>query len=114
MLDPSSFSQFLQNLAMTQMMQSLFSNPQHMDQILGFNPQLRSMLDMNPQMREMMQNPEILRQLTSPETIQQMMALHKQLSQLGQQQSTPERTQANQVQLRQNYPSFVLQVVLWK
>ncbi|XP_022873320.1 ubiquitin domain-containing protein DSK2b-like isoform X1 [Olea europaea var. sylvestris] len=95
MSDPSAFSQFLQNPAMTQMMQSLFSNPQYMDQILGFNPQLRSMLDMNPQLREMMQNPEILRHLTSPETMQQMMALQQQLSQLGQQQSTPERTQAN-------------------
>ncbi|KAL2493519.1 Ubiquitin domain-containing protein DSK2b [Forsythia ovata] len=96
MSDPSAFSQFLQNPAMTQMMQSLFSNPQYMDQILGFNPQLRGMLDMNPQLREMMQNPEILRQLTSPETMQQMMALQQQLSQLGQQQSTPERTQASQ------------------
>ncbi|KAL2542315.1 Ubiquitin domain-containing protein DSK2a [Abeliophyllum distichum] len=61
-----------------------------------FNPQLHSMLDMNPQLREMMQNPKILRQLTSPETMQQMMALHQLLSQLGQQQSTPERTQASQ------------------
>ncbi|CAI9756441.1 unnamed protein product [Fraxinus pennsylvanica] len=96
MSDPSVFSQFLQNPAMAQMMQSLFSNPQYMDQILGFNPQLRSLLDMNPQLREMMQNPEILRQLTSPETMQQVMALQQQLSQLGQQQSTPERNQANQ------------------
>jgi hypothetical protein len=39
-------------------------------QILGMNPQLRSMLDSNPQLREMMQNPEFLRQLTSPETMQ--------------------------------------------
>ena len=28
------------------------------------------MLDMNPQLREIMQNPELLRQLTSPETMQ--------------------------------------------
>lgn len=39
-------------------------------QILGLNPQLRSVLDSNPQLREMMQNPEFLRQLTSPETMQ--------------------------------------------
>lgn len=28
------------------------------------------MFDMNPQLREMMQNPEIIRQLTSPEMMQ--------------------------------------------
>lgn len=39
-------------------------------QILGLNPQLRGMLDSNSQLREMMQNPEFLRQLTSPETMQ--------------------------------------------
>lgn len=39
-------------------------------QILGLNPQLRGILDSSPQLREMMQNPEFLRQLTSPETMQ--------------------------------------------
>lgn len=34
MSDPSVFSQFLQNPALAQMMQSLFSNPQYMDQVL--------------------------------------------------------------------------------
>ncbi|KAK4437557.1 Ubiquitin domain-containing protein DSK2b [Sesamum alatum] len=91
--DSSGFNQLLQNPAVAQMMQSLLSNPQYMDQILGLNPQLRSMLDMNPQLREMMQNPEILRELTSPETMQQMMALQQQLSQLARQQSTPEEAQ---------------------
>ncbi|KAK4401317.1 Ubiquitin domain-containing protein DSK2b [Sesamum angolense] len=89
MADSSAFGQLLQNPAVAQMMQSLLSNPQYMDQILGLNPQLHSMLDMNPQLREMMQNPEILRELTSPETMQQMMALQQQLSQLARQQSTP-------------------------
>ncbi|KAK6143336.1 hypothetical protein DH2020_023684 [Rehmannia glutinosa] len=88
MLDSSAFSQLLQNPAVAQMMQSLLSNPQYMDQILGLNPQLRSMLDTNPQLREMMQNPELLRELTSPATMQQMMALQQQLSQLSGQQST--------------------------
>lgn len=94
--DPANFNQFLQNPAVTQMMQSLLSNPQYMDQILNLNPQLRSMLDMNPQLRDMMQNPEILRQLSSPETMQQMMALQQQLSQLTRQQTTPEGGQTGQ------------------
>ncbi|KAK4491485.1 hypothetical protein RD792_002235 [Penstemon davidsonii] len=96
MPDPASISQLLQNPAMTQMMQSLLSNPQYMDQMLGLNPQLRSMLDANPQLREMMQNPEILRELTSPDTMQQMMALQQQLSQLSRQQSTLEGAQTGQ------------------
>ncbi|XP_010530961.1 PREDICTED: ubiquitin domain-containing protein DSK2b-like isoform X2 [Tarenaya hassleriana] len=77
--DASQLNQLLQNPAISQMMQSLLSNPQYMNQIINLNPQLRSMLDMNPQMREMMQNPEFLRQLTSPETMQQMMALQQSL-----------------------------------
>ncbi|KAG8364451.1 hypothetical protein BUALT_Bualt19G0130200 [Buddleja alternifolia] len=102
MPDSASFSQLLQNPAVAQMTQSLLSNPQYMDQILGMNPQLRGMLDMNPQLREMMQNPEILRELTSPETMQQMMALQQQLSQLGRQQSTPEGAQTGQARGAQN------------
>ncbi|PIN25755.1 Ubiquitin-like protein, partial [Handroanthus impetiginosus] len=96
MPDTSSFSQLLQNPAVTQMMQSLLSNPQYMDQMLGLNPQLRSMLDMNPQLREMMQNPEILRELTSPETMQQMLALQQQLSQITRPQSTQGGAQTGQ------------------
>ncbi|XP_076882065.1 ubiquitin domain-containing protein DSK2a-like isoform X1 [Bidens hawaiensis] len=84
--DPNSMSQLMQNPAISQMMQSLLSNPQYMNQILGLNPQMRSMLDANPQLREMMQNPDFIRQLTSPETMQQMMTLQQSLfSGLGQQ-----------------------------
>lgn len=95
MPDANGMSQLLQNPAISQMMQSLLSNPQYMNQVLdylvsckillcemscsltsilfqmlGANPQFRSMLDSNSQFREMMQNPEFLRQLTSPETMQ--------------------------------------------
>ncbi|KAL9173639.1 hypothetical protein ABFS82_02G001300 [Erythranthe guttata] len=100
--DLSGFSQLMQNPAMAQMMQSLLSNPQYMDQIMGLNPQLRSMLDVNPQLREMMQNPEILRQLTSPQTMQQMMALQQQITQLTRQQPTAEGAQTGQGRGAQN------------
>ncbi|XP_073292823.1 ubiquitin domain-containing protein DSK2b-like [Primulina huaijiensis] len=96
MPDSSAFSRLLQNPAMTQMMRSFLSNPQYMDQILSLNPQLRAVLDVNPQLREMMQNPEIVRELTSPETMQQMMALQQQLSQLSRQQSIPGGVQTGQ------------------
>lgn len=103
MPDPSSMNQLLQNPAVSQMMQSLLSNPQYMNQFLGLNPQLRNMLDSNPQLREMMQNPEMLRQLTSPETMQQMLAVQQGLlSQLNRQQSTQETAQTGGTQGTQN------------
>jgi ubiquilin len=99
--DVSLFSQMLQNPAMMQMMQSIMSDPQTMNQVvqlvptyslrsfldvailtldrfvfspwpqlLSFNPNARNLMESNPQMREIFQNPEFLRQLTSPETLQ--------------------------------------------
>ncbi|KAH9620770.1 hypothetical protein KSS87_005483 [Heliosperma pusillum] len=77
--DLSSVSQIMQNPAMSQMMQSMLSNPQYLSQIVNMNPQLRAMTESNPQLREMMQNPEVLRQLASPEMMQQMMSLQQSL-----------------------------------
>ncbi|EPS61678.1 hypothetical protein M569_13116, partial [Genlisea aurea] len=91
----SSLSQLLQNPAVTQMMQSFLSNPQYINQVLALNPQLQSMLDVNPQLREMMQNPEFLREMTSPATMQQMLALQQQLSQLGRRQSPLDEAQGD-------------------
>ncbi|VAI10250.1 unnamed protein product [Triticum turgidum subsp. durum] len=59
------------------------------------NPNVRNMMESNTQMREMFQNPEFLRQLTSPETLQQLASFQQALtSQLGQQAAGQERTQA--------------------
>ncbi|XVE93998.1 hypothetical protein REPUB_Repub01dG0242500 [Reevesia pubescens] len=94
MPDASQLTQLLQNPAISQMMQSITSNPQYMNQIMNHNPQLRGMFDLNPQLREMMQNPEVLRQMFSPETMQQMLALQQSLlSQLTPQQSTQDSAQ---------------------
>lgn len=38
--------------------------------MLGVNPDQRGMPDLNSHIREMMQNPELLRMLSSPETMQ--------------------------------------------
>lgn len=70
MQDPTLANRLLQNPGISHMMQSLLSDPQYMNQVAAINPQLRSILDSNPHLREMMQNPEFLRQLTSPETMQ--------------------------------------------
>ncbi|XWS40283.1 hypothetical protein CRYUN_Cryun18bG0127500 [Craigia yunnanensis] len=94
MPDASQLTQLLQNPAISQMTQSIASNPQYMNQILNLNPQLRGMFDSNPQLRDMMQNPEVLRQMFSPETMQQMLALQQSLlSQLNRQQSTQDSAQ---------------------
>ncbi|KAI3728993.1 hypothetical protein L6452_17638 [Arctium lappa] len=95
-------NQLMQNPAVSQMMQSLLSNPQYMEQVVSQNPQLRSMFDSNPQLREMMQNPEVLRQLTSPQMMQQMMSLQQLLPQLNQQQSSLDPTQTNAAAGTQN------------
>lgn len=92
--DSTVFSQVLQNPAMSQMMQSLLSNPQYINQIFNMNPQLRAMMESNTQLREMMQNPEFLRQLASPETLQQILTLQQSLSSmLGRQQSNQGQNQ---------------------
>ncbi|KAL6965173.1 hypothetical protein U1Q18_036226 [Sarracenia purpurea var. burkii] len=101
MPDPPASNQVLQNPAVSQMMQSLLSNPQNMEQVLGLNQQLRSMLDLNPQLREMLRNPEVLRQLSSPETMQQMLALQQALY-LSRQQSTQEPSRTGETQGTQN------------
>ncbi|CAK9163998.1 unnamed protein product, partial [Ilex paraguariensis] len=91
MPDPSSLNQIMQNPAVPEMLQSLLSNPQHMNQVFGLNPQLWNMLDSNSQLREMLQNPEFVRQLTSPETIQQLLTFQQALmSRLGRQPSAQE------------------------
>ncbi|KAL6642758.1 hypothetical protein ACP70R_020939 [Stipagrostis hirtigluma subsp. patula] len=85
--DASLLNQMLQNPAMMQMMQSIMSDPQTMNQLLNFNPNARNLMESNPQLREMFQNPEFLRQMTSPETLRQLLTFQQTLlGQLGQHQ----------------------------
>ncbi|CAD5170504.1 unnamed protein product [Musa acuminata subsp. malaccensis] len=94
MQDSSVLSQVLQNPAMMQMMQNLLSDPQYVNQVLNFNPNMRSLLESNGQLREMLQNPDFLRQLMSPETMQQLLSIQQSLfSHNGQQQSRLEQEQ---------------------
>ncbi|XP_047150833.1 ubiquitin domain-containing protein DSK2b-like [Vigna umbellata] len=88
MPDAAMLTQLMQNPAISQMMQSILSNPQTMNQILGVNSEQRGMPDINS-LREVMQNPEFLRLFSSPETLQQLLSFQQALlSQIGQQQST--------------------------
>ncbi|CAM6100502.1 unnamed protein product [Calypogeia fissa] len=76
-VDPAMMQQMLQNPAIMQMMQGLLSNPQYINQVLNMQPHLRTMLNSNPQFREMMQSPDFIRQISSPESLQQMMQLQQ-------------------------------------
>uniref|UniRef100_A0ACD5TMS4 Uncharacterized protein n=1 Tax=Avena sativa TaxID=4498 RepID=A0ACD5TMS4_AVESA len=85
--DASHLSQMLQNPAIMQMMQNIMSDPQSMNQILNMNPNARNLMESNTQLRDMFQNPEFLRQMTSPEALQQSLSFQQTLSsQLGQHQ----------------------------
>ncbi|KAK4490468.1 hypothetical protein RD792_001145 [Penstemon davidsonii] len=77
---PISFIPLLQNPTESQMMSSLLSSPEHVNQIPGINPQLRNMRYSNPHIRDMMQNPDFIRLSTSPETIQQHLSSIQALS----------------------------------
>eukprot|EP00249_Psilotum_nudum_P017663 c26431_g1_i3 orf=425-2068(+) len=83
LVDPALMQQMLQNPGIHQMMQGLLSNPQYINQILNMQPHLRALLNSNPQFRDMIQNPDFLRQIGSPEGLQQMFALQQAI--MGQQ-----------------------------
>ncbi|GAB2252995.1 hypothetical protein Droror1_Dr00005842 [Drosera rotundifolia] len=87
--DPAMLSQLMQNPAISQMMQSVLSNPQYMNQLFNMHPQLRAMSEMNP---------ELLRQLATPEMMQQMLALQQTvLSQLNRPQGNQDAAPAGGV-----------------
>jgi ubiquilin len=91
MPDPALLTQMMQNPAISQMMQSMLSNPQTLSQILGAaNTEQRGMPDLNS-LRDVMQNPEFLSLFSSPETLQQLMSFQQAL--LSQQQSARESGQ---------------------
>jgi len=105
--DVSLFNQMLQNPAMMQMMQSIMSDPQTMNQLLNFNPNTRNLMESNTQMREMLQNPEFLRQLTSPDTLQQLLSFQQSLlGQLGQLQPSQGGNNAGSATGTQGNPSL--------
>ncbi|GMI86311.1 hypothetical protein like AT2G17190 [Hibiscus trionum] len=94
MQDTNSLNQLMQNPAMSQMTQSLPSNPQYMNQVLGLNPQLQSLVGSISQPREVMQNSQFHGQWISPEMMQQLSTLQQsRLSQLSRTQSTQEPAQ---------------------
>eukprot|EP00301_Raphidiophrys_heterophryoidea_P023478 c7352_g1_i5.p1 GENE.c7352_g1_i5~~c7352_g1_i5.p1 ORF type:complete len:194 (+),score=44.60 c7352_g1_i5:3-584(+) len=74
-MDPQMLGQMMQDPTIQQMMRTMLSNPQFMQQAIDSNPMLRQMIQNNPGMRETLSNPEFLQRLSDPNTIQAMLQM---------------------------------------
>ena len=79
----TQMEQMLDNPVMSQMMQQMMSNPQVFQNMIDTDPQLRQMADANPGMREMLQNPEVVRQMTNPETLRSQLQMMRTMQGMG-------------------------------
>ncbi|EER03524.1 Deubiquitination-protection protein dph1, putative [Perkinsus marinus ATCC 50983] len=91
MQDPQVMSQMMQSPMVQQAMQSLAENPQLLQQMMATNPMMQQMMAQNPQMAAIMSNPDLLRFLMNPQTMQAMMQLNQAMAgnQQQQQQGAP-------------------------
>lgn len=92
-MDPNMMASMLQNPGIQSMMQQLFSNPELVRQVtissfffspktMESNPMLQSAMNSNPALRSMMQNPEFLRQLSDPQTMNALLQMQQASQQL--------------------------------
>lgn len=72
----------MQNPAVQQMMQTVFSNPALTEQLVSSNPMLQQMTANNPQLRAMLTNPDTLRHLTNPRTMDAIMRMQQAMADL--------------------------------
>ncbi|EER09080.1 ubiquitin domain-containing protein DSK2, putative [Perkinsus marinus ATCC 50983] len=77
MQDPRMMSQMMQSPMVQQAMQALAENPQLLQQMMGTNPMMQQMMAQNPQTAAIMSNPDLLRFLMNPQTMQAMMQLNQ-------------------------------------
>ncbi|KAK3240897.1 hypothetical protein CYMTET_49301 [Cymbomonas tetramitiformis] len=72
--DASELANMMQQPGMREMtdmaLRTMQGNPALMEQMLNANPQTRTMLDSNPQLRGLLTNPEFMRQMMDPNTLQ--------------------------------------------
>lgn len=81
-MDPQMLGQMMQDPMVQNMMTTMLSNPQFMQQAIDSNPMLRQMIQNNPGMRETLSNPEFLRRLSDPNTIQAMLQMQGAMQQM--------------------------------
>jgi len=80
---PATAANMLNDPFMRQMMQTLMSNPDFVEQMMTQNPQMRQMLEENPEMRARLRDPAFLQTLSDPNTLQAMMQFQSTLQQAG-------------------------------
>lgn len=78
-----SMSQMMQDPMIQQMMTSMMSNPEVMNQAVNSNPHLRQMVQANPRIMESLSDPTFVRQLFDPNTIQAMLQMQGAFNGLG-------------------------------
>eukprot|EP00871_Galdieria_phlegrea_P005593 jgi/Galph1/6034/GphlegSOOS_G4644.1 len=76
-VDPNTMATLLENPAVQQMLQSVFSDPSSIESILASNPQLRQMTESNPQLMNMLRNPDFLRTMSNPQFLRTMFQLQQ-------------------------------------
>jgi ubiquilin len=81
--DPAQAMAMLQNPFMQQMMQQMMQNPAMLDQLAAQDPMLAQALQ-NPQTRAMFTNPDFLRRMSDPATMQAMMQMQQSMRTLQQ------------------------------
>jgi ubiquilin len=79
----SQMEAMLSNPAMGPMMRSMMSDPTVIRQMLDSDPALRAMAEANPGMREMLQNPDVLRRMSDPETLRTNLRMMQQMQSMG-------------------------------
>jgi ubiquilin len=75
--DFGGMMQMLNNPAVQQMMQSVMSDPALMQQMMSNNPMLQQMTAQNPAMAQMLSNPQYIRAMTDPRTLQALMQIQQ-------------------------------------
>ena len=88
-MDPAMMSQMMQNPMIQQQMQTMFSNPELMHQMMDNNPMVRQMMASNPHAAAKLRDPQFLRRLSDPQTLQAMMGMAQNTQQLRQSGMVP-------------------------
>jgi ubiquilin len=79
----SQMERMLSDPAMRAMMQSMMSNPDVISQMFDTDPTLRAMAEAHPGFRETLRNPEVLRQMSDPDTMRTNMRMMQQMQRMG-------------------------------
>jgi ubiquilin len=76
-MDPAMLEQMLSNPMYRSMMDAMAQNPQMMEGIIRSNPMLAQMVDSNPMLRQQLSDPNFMRAMFDPNTMQAILQLQR-------------------------------------